>query len=254
VNAVLNKLVNERTKEIETQNEEISSQNDQLHEMNKDLQAFSYSVSHDLRVPLRSMMGYSKILEEDYNKILDEEGKRVLSVIQQNATKMNNLIEDLLEFSKSGRKELERSEIDTESLIRSILEDISSSPPHKAEIRLNPLPSTYADSNLLSQVWINLIGNAIKYSSKKETPVVEIGSYSEENEIVFYVKDNGSGFDMKYVDKLFGVFQRLHRIDEFEGTGVGLALVKRIIARHGGRAWAEGKLNEGATFYFSLPK
>jgi signal transduction histidine kinase/ligand-binding sensor domain-containing protein len=252
-NIVLNKLVAERTKEILAKNEEIASQNDQLHELNKELEAFSYSISHDLRAPLRSIIGYSKILEEDFYEKLDAEGRRVLATIQNNASGMNNLINHLLEFSKSGRKELLKAEMDPGLLIKNVLGEISSSTQHKTEIRVNTLPRVYADSKLLSQVWINLLSNAIKYSAKKETPVVEVGSYAEKNEVVFYVKDNGAGFDMKYVDKLFGVFQRLHKAEDFEGTGVGLALVQRIVAKHGGRVWAEGKVNEGATFYFSLP-
>ena len=253
-NTVLNKLVGDRTKEIQTKNEEIATQIDQLHELNMELQAFSYSVSHDLRSPLRSVIGYSKMLEEDFNEKLDEKGKRMLSVIQKNAIRMNSLIGDLLEFSKLGRQELRKSEIDIEKLLKNILGEISNSIQHHTDIRLDRLPSICADSNLLSQVWINLISNAIKYSAKKKSPVVEIGSRIEDNEIVFYVKDNGAGFDMQYADKLFGVFQRLHKVDEFEGTGVGLALVKRIVVKHGGRVWAEAKVNEGATFYFSLPK
>jgi two-component system sensor histidine kinase/response regulator len=138
-------------------------------------------------------------------------------------------------------------------LVTGILDQINTSTHHKAEIKLSTLPSTYADNNLLSQVWMNLISNAIKYSSKKETPVVEIGSYNEGNEIVFYVKDNGAGFEMKYVDKLFNAFQRLHKVHEFEGTGIGLSIVHRIVTQHKGRVWAEGKVDEGATFYFSLP-
>jgi light-regulated signal transduction histidine kinase (bacteriophytochrome) len=251
-NSVLNKLVNDRTTEIQAKNEEIASQNEQLHELNKELEAFSYSVSHDLRAPLRSVIGYSQMLEEDYFEKLDEGGRRSLKVIRQNAARMNNLIDDLLEFSKLSGKELLKSKIDTEKLVKNILDEMKSS-VQKVEISVNPLPPVFADSKLFSQVWINLISNAIKYSSKKAAPLVEIGSYREENVTVFYVKDNGAGFDMKYVDKLFGVFQRLHKVDEFEGTGVGLALVYRIVAKHGGRIWAEAKVNEGATFYFSLP-
>lgn len=250
-NYVLNKLVNDRTMEIQAMNEEIAAQNDQLHELNKELEAFSYSVSHDLRAPLRSVIGYSQMLEEDYFEKLDEGGKRSIRVIQQNAARMNHLIDDLLEFSKLNGKELQKSEIGTEKLVRNILDEMNTS--QKVVIRLNPLPPIFADSKLFSQVWINLISNAIKYSSRKTNPIVEISSYKAGNEIIFYVKDNGAGFDMKYADKLFGVFQRLHKIDEFEGTGVGLALVYRIVTKHGGRVWAEGKVNEGATFYFSLP-
>lgn len=252
-NAILNKLVSERTKEIQSQNEEIASQNDQLHELNQELQAFSYSVSHDLRAPLRAIIGYSKILEEDSIEKLDDSEKRALNAVQQNATRMNNLVNALLEFSKLGRQELRKTKVDTLQLLKGILEGMNVSTEHKTEFKVGALPSVWADNNLITQVWINLISNAIKYSAKKEVPVVEIGSYPEENTIVFYVKDNGAGFDMKYADRLFGVFQRLHHNDEFEGTGVGLALVHRIVVRHGGSAWAEAKVDEGATFYFSLP-
>jgi signal transduction histidine kinase/ligand-binding sensor domain-containing protein len=252
-NAMLNKLVDERTSEIQAMNEEIAAQNDQLHELVKELEAFSYSVSHDLRAPLRSVIGYLKILEEDLGKDLDENSRRTLGVVERNALKMNNLINDLLEFSKLNRQELRKTKVDTESLLKTLLSEINTSTPHHATITLKPLPETYVDDKLISQVWINLISNAIKYSAKKEHPMIEIGSFKEQHQTIFYVKDNGVGFDMKYVDKLFGVFQRLHRAEDFAGTGVGLALVQRIVNRHGGRIWAEAKVNEGATFYFSMP-
>jgi signal transduction histidine kinase len=253
-NAVLNKLVHERTSEIQAKNEEIAAQNDQLQELNKELEAFSYSVSHDLRAPLRSVIGYSKMLEEDYHAHLGEDGNRILRIINQNSLRMNDLINDLLEFSKISRQGLQKSEIDMERFVKNILEDMTTSSQHKAEINVGVLPAVFADRKLLSQVWINLISNAIKYSSKKVNPVIEIGSYAEDNDIIFFVKDNGAGFDMTYVNKLFGVFQRLHKVSEFEGTGVGLALVHRIVAKHGGRVWAEGIVDHGATFYFALPK
>jgi signal transduction histidine kinase/ligand-binding sensor domain-containing protein len=252
-NVVLNKLVTDRTKEIQTMNEGIESQNDQLRELNNELEAFSYSISHDLRAPLRAIIGYSKMLEEDFHEKLDDDGKGLLNSVQENALRMSNLIDDLLEFSKLGKKGIRKTEIDTEKLLKEIINEINTSTPHKADIRLGTLPSIYADRSLLSQVWINLISNAIKYSANKEAPVVEIGSDTKENKIIFYVKDNGAGFNMNYADKLFGVFQRLHGA-EFPGTGVGLALVKRIVDKHGGRVWADAKENEGATFYFSLPK
>jgi light-regulated signal transduction histidine kinase (bacteriophytochrome) len=252
-NTILNKLVSERTNEIQSQNEEIASQNDQLHELNQELQAFSYSVSHDLRAPLRSIIAYSKILEEDSMEKLDDSEKRALNSVQRSATRMNNLVNALLEFSKLGRKEIRKIKVDTQQLLKGILEEMSVSTEHKTEFKVGPLPSVWADNNLITQVWINLISNAVKYSAKKDTPFVEIGSYPKGDTIVYYVKDNGAGFDMKYADKLFGVFQRLHNIDEFDGTGVGLALVHRIVAKHGGCVWAEAKVDEGATFYFSLP-
>lgn len=252
-NVALNKLVADRTKEIQTMNEGIKSQNDQLRELNKELEAFSYSISHDLRAPLRAIIGYSGMLKEDFYEKLDDDGKRLLNIVQKSALRMSSLIDDLLEFSKLGRKELQKTEIDTEEFLKKIITEINTSIQHNADIRLGILPLIYADSSLFSQVWINLISNAIKYSANKETPVVEIGSDTKKNEIIFYIKDNGAGFDMKYADKLFGVFQRLHGT-EFPGTGVGLALVKRIVDKHGGRIWADAKENEGATFYFSLPK
>jgi signal transduction histidine kinase len=227
---------------------------EQLETLNRELESFTYSVSHDLRSPIRSLIGYSKILAEDFNEKLGEDGTRILSIIHQSALRMNNLIDDLLKFSKLGKKELQKSEIDTEKMVQSILHEMNSSFDYKASIKLNQLLPICADHVLLTQVWINLIGNALKYSAKKESPEIEIGNYEENNEIVYYVKDNGAGFDMQYSDKLFGVFQRLHKTEEFDGTGVGLSIVKRIIAKHAGHVWAEGKVNEGATFYFSLPR
>jgi PAS domain S-box-containing protein len=226
----------------------------QLELANKELESFTYSVSHDLRSPIRSLIGYSKILAEDFNEKLGEDGTRILSIIHQSALRMNNLIDDLLKFSKLGKTEMQKSDIDTEKLVQSVLDEMGGSFQHKANVKVNRLPPIYADRPLLTQVWINLIGNALKYSAKKEDPEIEIGAYRENDEIIYFVKDNGAGFDMQYGDKLFGVFQRLHRAEEFEGTGVGLSIVKRIIAKHAGRVWAEGKVNEGATFYFSLPR
>ena len=226
----------------------------QLEGMNKELESFSYSISHDLRSPLRSLIGYSKILEEDYKHKMDDEADRILNIISQSAHRMNKLIDDLLEFSKLGRKEIQKTEVDSRLLVQGTLDDLSHSFPHKATIKLNGILPVFADYALLTQVWINLISNAIKYSAQKEDPQIEIGCRKEDGEIIYYVKDNGAGFDMNYANKLFGVFHRLHKVTEFEGTGVGLAIVQRIVTRHGGRVWAEGKVNEGATFYFSLPE
>jgi len=220
---------------------------------NKELESFSYSVSHDLRAPLRSIIGYSKILEEDHRDKFNDEGKRVLDIIRKNSIKMNSLIDDLLLFSKLGKKEIQKSEIDTGKLVQQLLTEIKQSDFYRANIITKQLPPIYADPALFTQVWLNLISNALKYSGNKEAPLIEIGCYREENEVVYYIKDNGAGFDMQYAEKLFGVFQRLHKAQDFEGTGIGLSIVKRIVMRHGGRVWAEGKVNEGATFYFSLP-
>ena len=225
----------------------------QLEVTNKELESFSYSVSHDLRSPLRTISGHSSILIEDYADKLDDEAKRLLGGIKQNIARMNNLIDDLLKFSKLGRKELQKSEVNMEELVRDIISEMEKGVPHKAVINLNSLIPVQADFSLLTQVWTNLISNAIKYSAKKQNPYAEIGCTRLENEIVYHVKDNGAGFKPEYADKLFGVFQRLHSANEFEGTGLGLAIVQRIVTKHGGRVWAEGKVNEGATFYFSLP-
>jgi len=225
----------------------------QLEAANKELEAFSYSVSHDLRAPLRSILGYSDILREDNFDQLNESGKQILNTVQQNARKMNTLIEDLLQFSKLGKKPLEKSQVNNQKLVKHVIEEMDPVQTAKASISISEMYPIEADISLLKQVWINLIGNAIKYSSKKENPVIEIGSYKSGNEITFVVKDNGAGFDTRYADKLFGAFQRLHKYAEFPGSGVGLALVQRIINRHGGKVWAEGKVNEGAAFYFTLP-
>lgn len=234
-------------------NKNLEKKNEELEYVNKELESFSYSVSHDLRAPLRALDGYSNILKEDYSKVLDDEGKRLLGSIQYNAKKMGALVDDLLSFSRLGKKEIQKSKTNMHETVESVLNEIRGSMPHKAAIKINTLLSANADHFLLQQVWVNLISNAIKYSKKNENPHVEIGSAKSESEITYYIKDNGAGFSMDYVDKLFGVFQRLHSEKEFEGTGIGLAIVQRIIVKHGGRVWAEAKLNEGATFYFTLP-
>ncbi len=227
---------------------------EELQIANQELESFSYSVSHDLRAPLRALSGYSKILIEDYSEKLDEEGKQTIQAITHNAERMGMLIDDLLAFSRLGRKEVVKTEVDMKKLVESIVLESSKMTPHDAIIKVGELPLVNGDYALLHQVIFNLISNAVKYSSKQKSPLIEISSEEESDEIVISVKDNGVGFDMQYANKLFGVFQRLHARQEFEGTGVGLAIVKRIIARHGGKVWAEGKVNEGAEFYFSLPK
>jgi PAS domain S-box-containing protein len=227
---------------------------DQLKALNKELEAFSYSVSHDLRAPLRAVNGYAQVLNEDYGDKLDEEGKRFLEAIRYNSVKMGTLIDELLAFSRLGRKEVNKKEIDMNELTETVLHTIGKSVNYEAKIKTGKLHKVQGEYGLLHQVMFHLISNAIKYSSKRKEPVIEISSHDTDKEIIFSIKDNGAGFDMKYADKLFGVFQRLHSEEEFDGTGVGLAIVQRIIAKHGGKVWAEGKLNEGATFYFSLTK
>jgi PAS domain S-box-containing protein len=226
---------------------------EQLETVNKELEAFSYSISHDLRAPLRAVNGYAKILEDDYYKLFDEEGKRLLSTIQYNAVKMSRLIDDLLAFSRLGRKEILKTDLDMNKMIEDVLVELNKTTKHKTKIKSGILHSVKGDFTLINQVVFNLISNGIKYSSKKPDPFIEITSEVKDKEIIYTVKDNGDGFDMRYVDKLFGVFQRLHTSEEFEGVGVGLAIVKRIINKHGGKVWAESELGKSATFYFTLP-
>ncbi|MBC7865098.1 MAG: PAS domain S-box protein [Bacteroidia bacterium] len=227
---------------------------EQLEAVNKELEAFSYSVSHDLRAPLRAISGYTKILEEDYGVQIDEDGRKILKTILLNSKKMGNLIDDLLAFSKLGRKQVTVSEINMMSLVDAVKEELFFEDSEiKTEFKLNALPAAKGDRSLIKQVWTNLISNAVKYSKYKVTPHVEIGAYEKDQQIVYYIKDNGAGFDMQYYNKLFGVFQRLHSSAEFEGTGIGLAIVQKIVQRHNGTVWAEAKPGEGACFYFSLP-
>jgi PAS domain S-box-containing protein len=227
----------------------------QLEAANKELEAFSYSVSHDLRAPLRAIDGFSRILLEDYISNLDEEGKRVLNVIRNNTQKMGQLIDDLLLFSRLGRQEIRVSKMDMGKLAKAVSEELKLAvPERKLKFAINTLIPAQGDQAMIRQVFVNLLSNAVKFTRPKERAVIEVDGRSEGNENVYTVKDNGVGFDMQYVGKLFGVFQRLHSAAEFEGTGVGLAIVQRIIHRHGGRVWAEGKVGEGATFYFTLPR
>lgn len=225
-----------------------------LEEVNKELEAFSYTISHDLRSPLRAIDGFSRILEEDYQSKLDEEGLRVLKIIKGNASKMGKLIDDLLEFSRVSKKTPTEIIVDMESLVEEVLMEVKLDYTHlQTEITIHPLPPALGDKTLLHQVWINLISNAFKYSSKKNPAQIEIGFEKNEPLGFYYIKDNGTGFDTQYKGKLFGVFQRLHSTKDFEGNGVGLAIVQRIVDRHGGKVVAEGKLNEGAIFKFSIP-
>src|SRR6266496_2937187 len=227
----------------------------QLRAANKELEAFSYSVSHDLRAPLRAINGYTQILLEDYMPVLDAEGQRVCSIIRSEAQRMGELIDDLLSFSRLSRKEIQIVKIDMKALVSSVFGELTKETDReRIEFKVGKLPTAHGDPSLLHQVWVNLISNAIKFTSKKERAVIEIGTKRSDDENVYYVRDNGAGFNIQYVDKLFGVFQRLHSEDEFEGTGVGLAIVQRVVQRHGGRVWAEGEENKGATFYFALPR
>jgi signal transduction histidine kinase len=224
----------------------------ELDTANKELDAFSYSVSHDLRAPLRAVDGYAQMLEEDFAGRLDDEGRRLLGRVRLGSKQMSRLIDDLLEFSRYGRAKIEKVPVDMAELANEALAQARGEA--RARVELGDLPVASGDRTLLKQVWLNLLLNAFKYSGKREQPVVQVGATCEGAELVYSVRDNGAGFDMRYAQKLFGVFQRLHRAEEFPGTGVGLAIVQRVVTRHGGRVWAEGKLGEGACFYFSLPR
>jgi signal transduction histidine kinase len=255
---------NQMLEQIQKQNLEILSFNQNLEQKvmertnelevaNKELESFTYSVSHDLRAPLRAVHSYSQILKEDYLEKLDIEGKKTIEVILKNSKRMGELIDDLLAFSRLGRKEINFRNVHMDPLARVVADELASSvPADRIDISIKELPAASGDPALVKQVWINLISNAIKYSGKQSKIIIEIGFYPKENKNVYFVKDNGVGFDMKYYDKLFGVFQRLHSQEEFEGTGVGLAITQRIIQKHHGEVWAESKEGEGATFYFSL--
>jgi PAS domain S-box-containing protein len=226
----------------------------QLEASNRELEAFSYSVSHDLRTPLRAVSGFARLLRKDHASRLDAEGLRVLGVVSSEAQRMGVLIDDLLAFSRLGRQAVQRSVVNLERLVRSVFAELAATvPERKLHLTVTPLPPAQADPALLRQACINLLSNAVKYTRPAGAAQIVVGSRTEGEETIYFVRDNGVGFDMKYVGKLFGVFQRLHTEAEFEGTGVGLALTQRIIHRHGGRIWAEAKLGEGATFFFTLP-
>lgn len=227
----------------------------QLEAANKELEAFSYSVSHDLRAPLRAMDGFSQALLEDYGPQLPAEAQDHVRTIRRGAQKMGALIDDLLTFSRLSRSPLTFRQVDVNRLVRSTLEDLAPQRSgHEVELVHHELPACQGDPALLKQVWVNLLANAFKYTQKRARAVVEIGSMVKNGETIYFVRDNGTGFDMRYAGKLFGVFQRLHRAEDYEGTGVGLAIVQRVVHRHGGRVWAEAKVNEGATFFFTLAK
>ncbi len=227
----------------------------QLEQAVKELDAFSYSISHDLRAPVRAIHGYARILEEEHGSQLDAEGRRLLGIVQAGARRMGLLIDDLLRFSRLLRQPLRMDEVDMTSLVGDVFSEIRSrSSGRDVELRLSPLPPATADPALIRQVWANLIDNAIKYTGREERAVIEVSGEVGEDRVAYHVRDNGVGFDMAHSGALFGVFQRLHGSDEFEGTGVGLALVQRIVQRHHGQVWANAAPGEGATFSFSLPR
>jgi PAS domain S-box-containing protein len=235
--------------------EHVQERTAELNATIKELEAFSYTVSHDLRAPLRAIDGFSRLLFEDYHAKLDVEGQRLLDVIRNSTVKMGKLVDGLLAFSRLGRQIMGSSMVDMDELAREAFSEAAVIENEKiVQINFGKLPPAIGDRVLLRQVFINLFSNALKFTRGREPAIIEAGSRIDGDQNVFYVKDNGAGFDMRYADKLFGVFQRLHAVTEFEGTGLGLAIVQRIVHRHGGRVWAEGKPGEGATMYFSLPK
>jgi signal transduction histidine kinase len=241
---------------LKTREVELARRLSELTAVNDELEAFSYSVSHDLRAPLRHISGFVALLARSAAPKLDDEERRRFRTISESATRMGRLIDDLLAFSRMGRSALSRQLVSLDDMVRDVRKEAAAGDPRSERVvwSIQPLPVVEGDAALLRQVFVNLIGNALKYTRERPEPRIEIGvSGREPEQIVVFVRDNGVGFDMKYAHKLFGVFQRLHGVEEFEGTGIGLANVRRIVHRHGGRTWAEGALNGGATFYFSLP-
>lgn len=247
-----------RAEELKITNKELHFQEDQKiiqEEANKELEAFSYSVSHDLRAPLRHISGYVDLLLKNNKSQLDESGQRYLSTISESSKEMGNLIDALLSFSRLSRSEILKTEINTRNMIDRILKSFQNEIEKRAiKIVIHYLPDCLGNENLMNQVWLNLISNAVKYTRHQKNAIIEIGAENSSTETIYFIKDNGAGFDMKYANKLFGVFQRLHKTSEFEGIGIGLANINRIVVRHKGTCRAEGKVGFGATFYFSLPK
>jgi len=245
-----------REEDIRGLNQELSRRSSELEAINKELEAFAYSISHDLRAPLRHMVGFTELLQKSASSQVDEKGRRFIMMILESAKRMGTLIDDLLAFSRIGRAETRETMVSLEQLVKEVQNELGREMEGRNMTwKIGPLPDLYGDRSMLKLALVNLLSNAVKFTRKRPASEIEVGSTDNgTNHVVVFVKDNGVGFDMKYVNKLFGVFQRLHRADEFEGTGIGLATVQRIIHRHGGRVWAEGQVGGGATFYLSLPK
>ncbi len=246
----------QREQEIRSLNQELAKRSTELEGTNKELEAFAYSVSHDLRAPLRHMVGFAELLQKRVSSSLDEKSRRYMSTILESAKRMGNLIDDLLAFSRIGRVETQKTPVNLEQLVKEALSEVRQETNGRdIEWKIGALPVCYGDRSMLRLVFVNLLSNAIKFTRTRTPAEIEVGrAQGNEDEVVVFVRDNGAGFDMKYAGKLFGVFQRLHQPDEFEGTGIGLATVQRIVHRHGGDVRAEGEVDRGATFYFSLSK
>jgi len=233
--------------------QEIQQHSVALEAANKELDAFSYSVAHDLRAPLRAIDGFSRVLLEEHAPTLPPEAQHYLNAVRRNSQRMGLLIDDLLAFSRLSRQPLNKQLVRPADLVRQCVDELRAEQQgRRVQIAIGDLPACQADPALLKHVWMNLMSNALKYTRKQEVAVIEVGSREQAGACVYFVKDNGVGIDMQYADKLFGVFQRLHRPEDYEGTGVGLAIVQRVIHRHGGRVWAEAAVNKGATFYFTF--
>lgn len=250
------KLAERETLKLNSELEQrIHDRTAQLEIVNTELEAFSHSVSHDLRAPLRHINGFAEILKEEFSDQLPEKARSYLNTIEDAAKKMNRLIDDLLNLSRTNRTELKKSTIKMKQVLDDAISEVEPLLENrKVEFKISELPEVNGDYNLLRMVWINLLDNAIKYTRPRKKVVIQIDCKKEKKEYIFCIRDNGVGFDMQYADKLFGVFQRLHAVDEFEGNGVGLSNVRRIISRHSGRTWAEAEVDKGAAFYFSLPE
>jgi light-regulated signal transduction histidine kinase (bacteriophytochrome) len=255
LNLELEKRVEERTAELETAMRKLAVTNRELERANRELEAFSYSVSHDLRAPLRAVTAFSSVVLKDFGEQMPAEAQRLLNVVITGAGQMKQMIDDLLRFSRLARQPLERTNVPLSILVREIIEELRREEGERSvDVRIHELRDCIGDASLLRQVFVNLLSNAFKFTRQKQKPMVEVGSQEQHGERVYFVRDNGAGFDMRYAEKLFGVFQRLHDQEQFQGTGVGLSIVQRIIERHGGRIWAEAEVEKGATFYFTLPE
>jgi light-regulated signal transduction histidine kinase (bacteriophytochrome) len=244
-----------REEEVQRLNQELAKRSLELEGTNKELEAFAYSVSHDLRAPLRHMAGYTELLQKRISSVVDEKGHRYMQMMLESAKRMGTLIDDLLAFSRIGRTETQKTLVNLDQLVKEALTEIRhDTEGRKIAWKIGALPSFYGDRSMLRLALVNLFSNAVKFTRTRPEAEIEIGSVNgNSGELVVFIRDNGVGFDMKYANKLFGVFQRLHQSNAFEGTGIGLATVQRILHRHGGRVWAEGLVDKGATFYFSAP-
>ena len=250
------KLADDEIRKLNSELEQrVRDRTAQLELANKELEAFSFSVSHDLRAPVRAIDGFSRAVREDYGDKLDEQGKHFLEILSENAARMNKLIDDILSFSRMGRREIQGMRLDLTELAQEVIAELRPSlADRNIHFTVGALPATRGDRVMIRQVLVNLLSNAVKFTRPRAEPAIEVGGAMGRDENIYYVKDNGVGFDMRYADKLFGVFQRLHAQDEFEGTGIGLAIVKRIVERHGGRVWAHATAGAGATIFFTLPE